>query len=66
MGWGSGIRKKPIPESSVVDPEPGSGAFLTSGSRMEKNPDPGSGILDKHHPGSHFGNFLQVFGLKIL
>jgi hypothetical protein len=29
------------PTSSVADPDPGSGAFLTPGSGMEKNPDPG-------------------------
>jgi hypothetical protein len=38
-----------IAKSSVADP--GFGAFLTPGSGMEKNSDPGSGIRDKN-PGS--------------
>ncbi len=40
-------------KASVTDPDPGSGSFLTPGSGMEKNPEPGSGIRDEH-PGSYF------------
>jgi hypothetical protein len=40
------IQNRAEPElTRVADPNPGSGAFLASGSGMEKIPDPGSGII---------------------
>ncbi len=39
--------------SSVADPDPGSGAFLTPGSGMGRNSASGSGIRDEQ-PGSYF------------
>ncbi len=42
--------------SSVADPDPGSGAFLTPGSGMEKNPEPGSRTRDLI-----FENLVSVF-----
>jgi hypothetical protein len=53
---GSSYRPKFFPQSKhsvcpflillfiVADPDPGFGAFMTSGSGMEKYPDPGSGM----------------------
>jgi hypothetical protein len=55
--------------------DPGSGAFLTPGSGMGKNPELGSGIRDEHpgsyfseltHPGSYFSELSNFFELKIL
>jgi hypothetical protein len=50
---------------SVADPDPGSGAFLTqgSGSAMNKNPEPGSGM----NIPDHISESLEtIFGLKLL
>ncbi len=52
--------------SSVADPDPGSGAFLTPGSGMGRKSAYGSGIRDKQ-PGSYFLELRNhLFGVKIL
>jgi hypothetical protein len=55
--------------TSVVDPDPGLGAFLTPGSGMGRKSASGSGIRDEQ-PGSYFlelrNNFVVFFGVKIL
>ncbi len=49
-----------------MDPDPGYGAFLTSGSRMGKNPDLASGIRDES-AGSYFLELsISSLGLKYL
>jgi hypothetical protein len=54
---------------SVADPDPGSGAFLTSGSGRGRKSASGSGIRDEQ-PGSYFpelrNNFFGFFEVKIL
>jgi hypothetical protein len=54
-------------KSSVVDPDPGSGAFLTPGSAMGKNQDPipgsGSGINIPNHISE---SLKTIFWVKIL
>jgi hypothetical protein len=54
---------------SVMDPDPGSGAFLTLGSGMGRKSASGSGIRDEQ-PGSYFlqlrNHFFGFFGVKIL
>ncbi len=53
----------PNHRSSVADPV----LFLTPGSRMGKNPEPGSGLRDKHPRSYVFENTISVFfGLKYL
>jgi hypothetical protein len=51
---------------SVTDPDPGSGAFLTSGSGMGKNqdPDPGSrsGMNNPDHISERKGNHGEITG----
>ncbi len=55
--------------SSVADPYPGSGAFLTPGSGMDRKSASGSGIRDEQ-PESYFlelrNHFFGFFGVKIL
>jgi hypothetical protein len=52
--------------SSVADPDPGSGAFLTPGSGMGRKSAFGSGIRDEQ-PGSYFLELRNhFFGVKIL
>ena len=55
------------PWPSVADPDPGSGVFLTRGSRIRNRffPDPGSRIQD---PGSQthiFASIVNIFGKKL-
>ncbi len=50
--------------TSVADPDPGSGAFLTPGSGMGRKSASGSGIRDEQ-PGSYFLELRNFFlGLK--
>ncbi len=63
-------------KSSVADPDPGSGAFLTPGSGMGRKSAFGSGIRDEQpgirdeQPGSYFlelrNHFFGFFWVKIL
>jgi hypothetical protein len=53
-------------KSSVADPDPGSGAFLTHGSGVAEQSGSGSGIRDEQ-PGSYFLELRKHFlGLKYL
>ncbi len=51
---------------SVADPDPGSGAFLTSGSGIRNRffPDPGSRISDPGSQDHIFKSFLTIFLVK--
>jgi hypothetical protein len=53
----------------IIVVDPGSGAFLTPGSRMGRKSASGSGIRDEQ-PGSYFlelrNHFFGFFGVKIL
>jgi hypothetical protein len=49
-------------QSSVADPDPGSGTFMTPGSGMGKNSGSGSGM---NKPGVIFQRAKTVFGDKI-
>ena len=68
---GSGSKTGSIPLTSVADPDPGLGAFLTPGSgiRDGRKSASGSGIRDEQ-PGSYFleikNHFFAFFGVKIL
>ncbi len=56
-----------LSKSSVADPDPGSGAFLTSGSGMGKkirNPDPRSGSW-MNNPDHIFESLETIFWVKI-
>ncbi len=50
-------------ETSVADPDPGSGAFLTSGSGMGKQSKSGSGMNIPHHISE---SLETIFWVKIL